>query len=599
MEYIIFAVVMAAIILLFLLKGMYDYKKARKKFIQGLYRGALPQREYKPGEFARIARCFQKHQEGFFLDDITWNDLDMDEVFIRMNYTYSAAGEEYLYDMLRRPCFAEKELLARERTIEYFMGHPDERVAYQFIFSELGHTGKFSIYDYLDHLDDLGKRSNLADHLMICLFLLSALFMFVNLPLGLVAMMGILVYNNVSYFKVKEEIEPYVISFAYVFRILDAVNKLSSHKIDILKEEFAALDADRAAMGRFRRGAFLVMSGGRVTGAGSPLDMILDFFRMGFHLDLMKFNQMLSQVRGHIGQIDEMITILGKTEAMIAIGLYRDSLESWCVPLVLPPESSGAKIKASGLYHPLIADPVKNDFCTDRSVLITGSNASGKSTFLRTMALNAIFAQTIHTCLAESYAGNLSWVVTSMSIKDDVQGGDSYYMAEVKSLKRILDMGVWGKARESAQSGTQADTEGDAKGSAQGDIRECTRKPPILCFVDEVLRGTNTVERIAASTQILKSLSRKNCLCFAATHDIELTHLLEGPYVNYHFSEEIAEDDIFFSYKIMEGRATTRNAIKLLGIMGYEPGILREAEDMAADFLASGVWRRLDGETAQ
>ena len=108
--------------------------------------------------------------------------------------------------------------------------------------------------------------------------------------------------------------------------------------------------------------------------------------------------------------------------------------------------------------------------------------------------------------------------------------------------------------------------------------------------MDEVLRGTNTVERIAASAQILKSLCTGKSLCFAATHDIELTHILEDFYANYHFEEEIEEDDIFFSYKIMKGRATTRNAIKLLGIMGYDQKIVLEAEKMASDFLEKGNW---------
>ena len=111
---------------------------------------------------------------------------------------------------------------------------------------------------------------------------------------------------------------------------------------------------------------------------------------------------------------------------------------------------------------------------------------------------------------------------------------------------------------------------------------------------DEVLRGTNTVERIAASTEILRSLSGGNCICFAATHDIELTHLLENIYHNYHFAEEIAEDDIFFSYKIMNGRATTRNAIRLLGIMGYDQKIIKEAEQMADHFMKTGKWHGLD-----
>ncbi|MDD6491104.1 MAG: hypothetical protein PUG54_02615 [Firmicutes bacterium] len=561
MEYIIFAAAMLALVVIFMLKGFFDYKKSEEKFREKLYSdyGALPQREYKPEQFANISHYFLKHQEGFYIDDITWNDLNMDEVFKRMNYTHSSAGEEYLYDILRKPCMAEKELQRREELIEYFRTHSDERVGYQFVFHNLGRMGKFSIYDYLDYLDQLGERSNLPHYLALLLLFLSIAGMFINLPIGLCALVCVLIYNNISYFRIKNEIEPYITSFAYIFRILECVKQLQTKKLDILNEEFEILKKCSSSMNGYRAGSFLLMSGGRMSGSGNPLDILLDFIRMGFHLDLMKFNQMLSEVRRHITEIDQMITILGKIEAMISIGEYRESLEKFSVPVF----TEKAKIQADGLYHPLLKDPVKNSFSTDKSVLITGSNASGKSTFLKTVALNAILAQTIHTCLADQYTGGIFRVVSSMSLRDDVQGGDSYYMVEIKAIKRIMDM-----------------------------VRE--EGIPVICFVDEVLRGTNTVERIAASTQILKSMAEQNCICFAATHDIELTNLLEEFYNNYHFSEEIEENDISFSYKIMKGRAQTRNAIKLLGIMGYSQDIIKAAENMAGNFLKNGVWQSLD-----
>ena len=112
----------------------------------------------------------------------------------------------------------------------------------------------------------------------------------------------------------------------------------------------------------------------------------------------------------------------------------------------------------------------------------------------------------------------------------------------------------------------------------------------MICFVDEVLRGTNTVERIAASSQILKSMAVPGVLCFAATHDIELTHILEGYFENYHFQEEVQEHDILFNYKLYEGRAVSRNAIKLLSIIGYREQIIQKAEDTARRFLETGNW---------
>lgn len=561
MEYLIFAAAMVCFIVLMMLKSFFAYKKSEKRFIQKLYKeyGTLPQKEYKPEQFENISHYFLKHKEGYYVDDITWNDLNMDEIFKQLNNTFSSSGEEYLYHILRTPCLEEEELLKREGIISWFQNHPDKRVSYQFIFSRLGKCGKFSIYDYLDYLDQLGERSNFKHYLAIVGILGSILLLFVNIPIGLVALVCILIYNNLSYFKIKNEIDPYITSFAYVFRLLDAVGELVKKRVAILEEEFDELITCHNAMTGFRTGSSLVMSGSRMSGSGNPLEILADFLRMGFHIDLIKFNQMLTEVRKHLPEIDRMISVLGKIEAMIAIGSYRKAM-SCCVPEF----TDELFIETNEMYHPLITHPVKNDISTGSSVLITGSNASGKSTFLKTVAISAILAQTIHTCPAASYKASLFRICSSMSLRDDVQGGDSYYMVEIKSLKRILAM---------------ATDEGDN---------------PVLCFVDEVLRGTNTVERIAASTEILRSLDKKNCICFAATHDIELTHLLTKNYDNYHFEEDIADNDISFSYKIMCGRATTRNAIRLLGIMGYDKQIIEEAEQMANHFMKTGQWHGLD-----
>ena len=112
----------------------------------------------------------------------------------------------------------------------------------------------------------------------------------------------------------------------------------------------------------------------------------------------------------------------------------------------------------------------------------------------------------------------------------------------------------------------------------------------MLLFVDEVLRGTNTVERIAAATQILRSLSEYKALAFAATHDIEMTELLKNEYDNYHFEEKIEKDSIVFPYRLLPGKASTKNAIRLLHLMGYDAEITEKASRQAENFVETGKW---------
>jgi DNA mismatch repair ATPase MutS len=151
-----------------------------------------------------------------------------------------------------------------------------------------------------------------------------------------------------------------------------------------------------------------------------------------------------------------------------------------------------------------------------------------------------------------------------MALRDNMLNGESYFIAEIKSLKRIFS--------------------------------RVNSEITCLCVIDEVLRGTNTIERIAASSQLLHALSRENTCIFAATHDIELTYILSDVFSNKHFEEDINDDDIIFDYKIKDGRATSRNAIKLLKIMGFSSDIIKNANDAVEVFERQNKWTKLEGD---
>lgn len=559
MEYIVFGALVAGFVVLIFAKGFYDERKKEKAFLYQLkyHYGDIPNKEYRPEQYASISRYFEKHPSEGQIDDITWNDLGMDEVFRRLNDTYSSAGEEMLYDTLRTPRFEKEELAHFEKLVSFFQENTEERVRLQVLFHGMGYTGKFSLYDYLDYLDVLGKRSNTKHLLMNFLYLPAIVLCVVKPSFGILALVGLMLYGIMSYFKEKGEIEPYITSFSYIMKMLAASEKAVKTEYAELQTEKERLSAGRKHLSNFKRGAFWLMSSGRMSGSGDPFDILFDYLRMIFHLDLIKFNSMLAQVRKSTADVDLLFSTLGYMEAAIAVGAYRKSIDgAYCVPTLFT--EGKAEFSATDMYHPLLDAPVKNSITAKRGVLLTGSNASGKSTFLKTAAIAALFAQTIHTVPASSYEGSCFHICSSMALRDDLGSGESYYIVEIKAIKRILNI-----------------AEGDRK---------------VLCFVDEVLRGTNTVERIAASTEILRSLHSDSVMCFAATHDVELTELLSDCYDNYHFEEEIIEGDVHFPYRLLTGKATTRNAIKLLSVMGYEEAIIENANRRAEHFMETGQW---------
>ncbi|MFG6338017.1 MAG: hypothetical protein K1W31_06145 [Lachnospiraceae bacterium] len=562
MDAFIFICLILLAIVLVMTKEYVDSRRFMERKLQQIYAGygTPPGRSYGAEELSHISMYYEKHRTADQIDDITWNDLYMDAVYQRMNTCLSAAGDEYLYYRLRTPATDADELEKMERRIMLFMEREEERRGLQRIFYQLGRTGRHSIYEYLDHLDLLGERKSDRYFFWDGLVLLSVGGMFLSLPVGLVCLFGVLCHNLIDYFKEYRQIEPYITSFAYVRRLLKGGEELGKAEIGGIKDELAAVRESCKSLRGFMKSSYLV-SGSR-QGSGNPLEVLFDYLRMLFHMDLIRFNKALHDLQKHMGEVDRLITVMGELECAVAVGSFRKSLEQgFCVPGLSEEEGKRLFLRARGLYHPLLREAVPNELEAHNGVLLTGSNASGKSTFLRAVAVNALLAQTVHTCAAVSYEAPFYRIYSSMSLRDDLAGGDSYYMVEIKSIKRILD---------------QVERAGER---------------PVLCFVDEVLRGTNTVERIAASTQIMKKLAAGHALCFAATHDVELTKLLEQEYDNYHFEERIEESDIYFPYQLMEGPASTRNAIALLKMLQYDESITTAAETMAERFLREGNWQ--------
>lgn len=526
-------------------------KKLRKNF------GARPQKEYEYEAFESISHYFRNVTKGRtdVIDDITWNDLDMDTIFMLFDHTNSSAGAEYLYYLLRTPVLSQEKLSERELLIQYFSAHEEERVKLQKIFAKIGRTRKHSITDYIYNLNGLQEKSNLEHYILCALFFCSIGILIVNPVIGVLIFIAAMTINTCVYFKRKAEVEPYVVSFSYLLRILKGVQEIEKLQISELQTYVSKMKESGRKFKKFQKNSYIVSTMGGI--GGSLGDVILDYLRMVLHVDLIKFNSMLRELKKNIDEVEIFIEGLGLIESMICVASFREMISYYCIPQLTDKKEAFVEIKE--VYHPMIEEPVTNSISENSSVLITGSNASGKSTFLKTAAINAILSQAVNTSLSKEYKANFFRVYSSMALQDDLIGKDSYYMVEIKSLKRIMDAG-------------------------KDEI-------PMLCFVDEVLRGTNTVERIAASAQILENLNRPHVFCFAATHDIELTHILEHSYKNYHFREEIKNGDILFNYCLYEGRAQTRNAIKLLGMMGYKPEIIKSAELSAEHFIETGEWK--------
>lgn len=511
-------------------------------------------KEYGDGRYEQIPGYFRRHPSSYTVDDITWNDLDMDLLYRSMDSTCSAAGEEYLYWLLRSPR-TDGGSSCSEDGMQWWAENEAVRMDVQMILTKLGRSSKYSIYEYLERMDSVPARNPGADLAALILPALSLAVMFFRPPLGLCCLLISLAANMISYFRVKRQIDPYLSTFRYVLRLLRCGHELADCPFPHYEEQKEVMRAVYASFRSFRTGSGILMRNASGAASANPADLLVDYLCILFHIDLLKFGSMLKALRGREKEIDALITAVGSVDAQISIASWRKSLPTYCAP-----DLAGSSFHARDLIHPLLTAPVPNSIDTSKPVLITGSNASGKSTFLKSAALCAILAQSVHTAPAAAYRACSYRVYTSMALRDDIRSGESYFIVEIRSLKRVLDAAA-----------------------AKGQV-------PVLSCVDEVLRGTNTIERISASAEILHCLSKMPIQVFAATHDMELTDLLKGVYENYHFSEDMNGSDVVFSYRIEKGPADSRNAIKLLRALGYDPSIADRAEKRAGQFTKTGIW---------
>lgn len=550
--------IVASIILMIVICSLYDlysfkrrFNKNKAKIIESY--GCQINIEDADYKMNNIATYFKNKNQKEGIDDITWSDLSMDDVYKKINNTQSSVGREVLYDMIRNPLYSLKDLKKRDNIIEYFMENFEERLKLQLILSNLGYNYDANTTLCLFLEEDNSKNRLQFYRTLRAIPFISLLLIVINKYFLLITMLSVALNIFISFNNKNRKID--VSGFTYIIKTINVAFKIKDMKINVLDNNLKNIAQDLEKVKKIKKKSISKNPYSIL----SDLNFFSEYANMITLSELITYEKVKETIIKNKEYLKSIYEYVGGVDALISISSFRTSLDYYSKPqLSTSTKKEDNIINFEELYHPLINNPVSNTLNINKGVLITGSNASGKSTFIKSVAINQILCQSIYTSCSKKYEGTFFNIYTSMALKDDVLNEESYYMVEIKSLKRIID--------------------------------KCNENIPCLCFVDEILRGTNTVERIASSSEVLSHLNKSNTICIAATHDIELTYLLENEYANYHFEEEITDDDIVFDYRLNKGRAKSRNAIKLLSLIGYEQNIVKKAHEKAENFVKSGKW---------
>ena len=464
-------------------------------------------------DFDLIESYFRKKDHsGVFqiLSDKTCNDLDFHDLFMFFDRTNSKVGQQYLYNKLRNIPADSTENFKNERLLEEFTNNSDFRISVQSQLSKLNEREAYYIATlFQDEILQTPKWYFIVP-LLSFTSALSFIMAFFN-PVFFLVILGLSIINIVIHFWNKKNLFNYFSSIPQLSKLNGVAQEL--YKNDLLKGNHPNLTKSTSVLNKVNsRMSIFNFDAGLQSDQQMFFWAIIELIKIVFLLEPLFLFGTLKRIDTKRTEIEDVFQFVGEIDAIVSIASLRKGLTNFCKPKIFDGQKS---LSTQEVYHPLIEDCVKNNLdVNNKSILLTGSNMSGKTSFIRTIAINVITGLTINTCFAEHFSMPRMCVFSAIRISDDLLNDRSYYFEEVLTIKEMID-----KSKSEHLN---------------------------LFLLDEIFKGTNTVERISAGKAVLSSLNEENNIVFVSTHDIELADLLKNEYDLYHFSEIVDHKSVDF-----------------------------------------------------
>ena len=546
MELALVAAVIAAAVAANMIEKMIRRRRLRRSIAAAF--GVRATGETNPYYATSFWHAYEKQEKiPGALDDASWDDLELDAVFAAVNGCGSAVGDLWLYAALRTRGAVhgaewDKLLAAFDR---------DERLRLdaQMLFHALGHGGGTCLETVLFSPERLRLPKG---GLLLALAALPLLTLFAWPFTGVAAGLSLTVVTASVNFGLtiylRSRTGSGFVSVCRFLSVLSCAKRLAPRLRKTLPEAADVLERAAKRFDSLGLPASVIRFGDVCMQMGVP-DLSAVFL-----LPVVSYLWMIRRMERRAGDARALVFAVGEVDAAIAVLSLQKMLPYWSKPQF----SDVLRMEFEDAYHPLLENPVPNSARFDRGALFTGSNASGKSTFIKTAALCCLFGQSVGVCFARRFCAPRALILTSMTHRDDVLAGESYFTAELRRVRCVL---------ETVQGGR-----------------------PCMVFVDELLRGTNTLERISACWAVLRALSEAGALVLAATHDLEQTRLLADSFDNFHFGESFRGDQVLFDYTLRPGPTRTRNALALMRAMDYPAAVCDGAQELLRSFETTGAW---------
>lgn len=496
--------------------------------------------------FEHIQRFYRnKDTSGAFhtLSDQTCHDLDLDLFFCYVDRTSSKIGQQYLYERLRTFEGSRAEWADQEKLIQYLIEHPKDRVLLQYHLQKLNHQQAYYVCDlFQKEIEKKPKWYFVIPILSIAA--ISSVVLSLIQPQFILLLLGLIPIHALLHYGLKRKTNLFLNSVPALLTLGATANRLL--KFPFIQAAFSKVDPSIQVISTIRRRmAFFKLEQKVDSDMEAAYWFLLELIKISFLLEPLLLFSSLNKIRAASKELEDVYQFVGKVDSLVSIASLRAGLDEFCIPTIDP---QIFHIEFESIRHPLIPNCVANTIKTHKSVLLTGSNMSGKTTFIRSIGLNYISGMTLNTCFASSAILPLAQLFSVIRLEDDLMNSSSYFYSEVSAIKQII---------------------------------ETTEKDQFcLILLDELFKGTNTVERIASAKAVLSYLMRSKCQVLVSTHDIELTKMLHDDYELLHFSESISESNIHFDYTLKKGAPAPGNAIRILEFNNYPKTLVAEAKSL-------------------
>lgn len=475
------------------------------------------------------------------LDEQTWDDLEFPRIFRCLDTTLTLPGRHILFDRLHRLDTEADELASRFSACERFMADKAVRDDIRDTLARhLGGDKGLHLADALFGNTDIRPRKRVA---WLCWSLACAGALIAVLSGHMPAWPWILMLaaNFVLLVRHQWEMAHESETMMACMALLNTADTLAARHADMpdtpALAKLAARRPQRAAMRRVLRPLAWTKT--------EPVSWFTVWFNLLLATDLTLHAHIRTRFARLRHTVADDYTLVGSIDATMAAASFLHRQDVYCQPTF----GDARTLSIQDGIHPLLPDGQANSITlARRSALITGSNMAGKTTFIKMLAINIVFAQTLGFCLARRAVMPRARVLASIHGRHSVAAGKSHYFAEIERIKACFAVA--------------ADTDAH------------------VLVIDELFSGTNTVERIAIARSVLEALAR-HAIVLATTHDVELQAPLAGQFDLFHFREDPSVDG-YFDYRLRPGTTHVRNAIRLLAELGFPEPVIGRAMDYAA-----------------